>query len=147
VTVLQIALLLMLAAGQPADLVRPNPDLTPGLTRPLSQETICTTKWGLDRRRVTVAMKREVATAYSVPWERRREYEFDHLIPRSLGGADASLNLWPQPWVGDYGARKKDRLEVRLGKLVCGGALSLDVARDAIVTDWVAAYRMYVTGP
>jgi hypothetical protein len=36
----------------------------------------------------------------------RAAYEVDHKIPRSLGGADDVLNLWPQPWAGEWGARQ-----------------------------------------
>lgn len=87
-------------------------------------------------------MKRQVAKAYNIQWEDRSRYEFDHLIPRSLGGADSVRNLWPQLWSS---ARRKDVLEVRLGKLVCSGKLSLRTARSAIRSDWVKAYRTYVT--
>lgn len=117
-----------------ADLVLPivlslNPRLTPGVVRPLSVHTICTTKWGLDRRHVTIAMKREVARRYGVKWSLRSRYEFDHRIPRELGGADDVDNLWPQPWPD---ARKKDREETRLHREVCAGRLTLEDAREQI---------------
>lgn len=123
---------------------RPNALLTPGRTRPLSLDVVCSTRWGVDRRVVTTAMKRHVFAAYGLAWDTRGEYEVDHLIPRSLGGADDVLNLWPQPWAGTYGARRKDVLEVKLGKLVCAGELPLRAAQRAIAADWVAAYDRYV---
>ena len=118
-----------------------NQDLTPGLIRPLSVETICATKWGLDRRFVTTAMKRHIAAAYGIPWTNRSCCEFDHLIPRSLGGADDILNLWPQSWAD---AKQKDHLEIILGNLVCAKKLSLYGAQRAIAKDWRAAYQIYV---
>lgn len=105
----------------------PNPDLTPGLTRQLPKAVVCSTKWGLDRRFVSTAMKKHVASAYGVPWEKRAFYEFDHLIPRSIGGADDVLNLWPQP-ISE--ARIKDRREVQLNKDVCAGRITLEAAQQ-----------------
>ena len=114
----------------------PDLSLTPGAVRPLSRTEVCTTRWSLDRRHVTQKMKRTVAAAYGVPWADSAQYEFDHLIPRELGGADSVLNLWPQPWV--Y-AKQKDRVENRLHVLVCTGLLSLDAARAAILANWTTA--------
>jgi hypothetical protein len=108
--------------------LRPNPALTPGVVRPLTLRTICTTRWGRDRRAVTTSMKRRVAQAYGVPWSKRWLYEFDHLIPRSIGGADVEANLWPQ--ILDPDARTKDREEVRLHKAVCAGELTLAEAQE-----------------
>lgn len=56
-----------------------------------------------------------------------RRVEIDHLVPRSLGGADDERNLWPQCYEltkkdksqQDDGAHKKDRLETFLYKDVC----------------------------
>ena len=120
---------------------RPNPQLTPGVARPLTQVQVCDTKWGRDRRYVTVRMKKHVAASYGVPWTHVKKYEFDHLIPRELGGADDILNLWPQPWAG---ARKKDVLENELHRHVCAGSLTLSEAQQMIQKDWVAAYYKVV---
>ena len=38
----------------------------------------------------------------------------------------------------------KDKLENKLHKLVCDGAIDLKVAQRAIATDWIEAYRKYV---
>lgn len=73
------------------------------------------------------------------------DYELDHLIPLSIGGAPASAdNLWPQLWAGPRGAKVKDRLEVKLHTLVCSHKVTLAAAQKAIRTDWTAAYRKYV---
>jgi len=126
-------------------LALPNLSLTPGVARGLSTSTICSTRWGHDRRHVTEAMKREVARRYGM---RRssikaagagRCCEFDHLISRELGGADDVNNLWPQPWAE---ARQKDALENRLHRAVCTGRLTLEAAQLGIATNWPAAYRL-----
>lgn len=102
------------------------PTLTPGVVRPLSLTTICQTKWSVDRRHVTTAMRREVARRYHMPLAHLKYYELDHLIPRSLGGADDALNLWPEDWPD---ARRKDRLEIALHRAVCAGRLDLLTAQ------------------
>lgn len=73
------------------------------------------------------------------------DYELDHRIPLALGGHPRSLaNLMLQPWTGEDGARKKDRLERKLQTLVCVGALPLAIARREIFLSWQAAYLKYV---
>ena len=69
-----------------------------------------------------------------------------HLGPVSLGGLTNSANLWPENWDGPEGAHVKDVLEVKVLSMVCNGTIPLKDAQQAIVTDWVAAYRRYV-GP
>lgn len=134
----------MLALMLLVQLALPNPAITPGVARPMSTKALCTTKWGKDVRHVTEGMKKQVAAAYGVPWSKHSLYEFDHLISRELAGADAIGNLWPQPWAGEWGARKKDRLENRLHKLVCDGTISLATAQRAVAKDWITSYKKYV---
>src|ERR1700681_4181677 len=75
------------------------PDLkcTPGIARQILQSEVCSTTWGLDNRHITEQMKREIAVRYGILWSDRMKYEFDHLIPRELGGSDNLKNIWPQP--------------------------------------------------
>ena len=73
-----------------------------------------------------------------------RDYELDHIIPLALGGSPRALdNLMLQPWEGEDGAKKKDKLEVRLQKCVCAGVLDLTEAQEAISADWQEAARHY----
>jgi hypothetical protein len=84
----------------------PNHDRTPGLTRNLTVKKICNTTWGSDVRSVTTKMKKDVIAAYHfkvtacpltlLKGKRAHRVEIDHLIPRSIGGADDVRNLWPQ---------------------------------------------------
>ncbi|MEO6339625.1 MAG: hypothetical protein ABIO39_06275 [Caulobacteraceae bacterium] len=136
------------------------PDLakTPGVTRPgLTKAKICATKWGLDARHVTAAMKRQAFANYGMAGNsdpacivdvRGRHCEIDHLISRELGGADVVENLWPQAYgTSPWNAQLKDKLENRLHKEVCAGRLSLAKARKMIATDWREAYRAYYGEP
>ena len=116
----------------------PDPTLTPGVLardadgRLLTKAAICTTTWGRDRRHVDDAMRQKVARRYGVPWAKHRLYEFDHLIPRELGGADDVRNLWPQ--ILDPDARIKDREENRLHRAVCAGTIDLPTAQHQMQT-------------
>lgn len=143
-----IIIIILLAMRSPAAAaprpVRPNPELTPGVTRSLTREQVCSIRWGADRRHVTIAMKRQVFEAYRIPWSAHSAYEVDHLISRELGGADDVDNLWPQAWTGAHNARMKDRLENALHRKVCAGEMTLDFAQQVISGDWVAAYRLHV---
>lgn len=108
----------------------PNPVLTPGVTRPLTMLQVCTTKWGKDHRHVTIAMKKQVAAAYHVAWADRGKYEFDHRIPRELGGADVIGNIWTQPLAE---ARIKDLAENQAHRDVCAGKLTLARAQEKML--------------
>lgn len=143
-----IAVLLCASSVFAADPIRPDPTLTPGVTNPaVTQATACSTRWGKDHRAVTEAMKRHVALSYGITRAsivgagKGPCCEFDHLIPRELGGADDERNLWPQRWVGKMNAHDKDRAENYFHREVCAGRMTLASAQKAIRTDWVAAYR------
>jgi len=139
------------------DLTLPDPDLTPGVSRALSMDVICNTKWGKDARHVTAAMKKQVFQNYGltgnndpacVPDKSGRHCEVDHLISRELGGADDVKNLWPQPYGSSpWNAVLKDRVENRLYKEVCAKNISLARARREIKTDWRVPYRRYFGEP
>lgn len=131
-----MTLLLLLASG-----VLVITALTPGAIRPLTTAQVCAIRWGVDVRHVTPAMKRHVFEAYRIPLSDRHLYVVDHLISREIAGADVVRNLWPQPIAE---AKVKDRLENRLRALTCAGAITLEVAQQAIRTDWRAAYRTYL---
>ena len=105
--------------------------LTPGAIRPLSRASVCSIRWGADRRHVTVAMRRETMRRYGIRTMVARGKgpccELDHLIPRELAGADSVDNLWPQPWAD---AVTKDREENRLHRAVCTGQIPLREAQE-----------------
>lgn len=112
------------------------------------QQTICVAGYTASVRPSTsytngvkLKLMREQAPSDASP----KDFELDHRIPLALGGHPRSLkNLMLQRWEGKDGAKAKDRLEVRLQKLVCSGKLLLDDARNAIFVDWQGAYRTFV---
>jgi|SRR5581483_399596 len=93
-------------------------------------------------RNVPQAEKFAVEREYGLaPGLYGRTIEIDHIVPLELGGSNAIANLYPEPGAGPFGYRAKDRLENRLHRLVCSGAMSLQAARRGIAADWEALYR------
>ena len=111
--------------------------------------TICMPGWTATVRPstgYTNGVKAKLLREQGLPASEAARYELDHVIPLALGGHPRKLdNLMLQSWDGAWSARTKDRLEVKLKALVCRGQLSLERARHAIATDWIAAYKTYVT--
>ena len=143
------AMLLLAILGGPlsATEFRDTPDktLTPGEVRTVDVREVCTTKTRTlrhDARR----KKAEVLRRYGLSQADAPLLEMDHLIPLSLGGADTLANLWPEPWIGQWNASVKDKLEVRLHRMVCGGQISLVDAQAEMATDWKGAYARYFLG-
>jgi hypothetical protein len=120
----------------------PRADLTPGLTRPLTVNQVCTTKWGLDHRFVTEEMKKQVCKAYGAAECPGPKWELDHLIPRELGGADDVKNIWPQPIAE---AKVKDRVENWAHLRVCAGELNrFNYFQKQFAVDWRVLYGEYL---
>ncbi|MGT2501253.1 HNH endonuclease [Bradyrhizobium guangxiense] len=147
-------------------ITHPRWDLTPGVVRDLSVRQICRTKWGEDARGVTPAMKRNVIDAYrfdvnqcpltTFRGKRVRRLEIDHLIPRSIGGADDERNLWPQCYEQvrpdkdeqENGAHKKDRLETFIHAELCRNPSDELLAeyQSKIRSDWISFYHEIYAG-
>lgn len=93
----------------------------------------------------TNGVKHKLLQEQGLPDSDAKKFELDHYIPLALGDDPRSAdNLWLQPWEGEQGAKKKDRLERRLQVMVCAGSLTLEQAREEISRDWIGAYRKYV---
>ena len=134
-----------------ADGPKPRTSLTPGETRPVSLAEVCAVpepdpeQDNETARQIPVEMQRQVFAAYGMDPAQAGAYEVDYLITPELGGAHTVRNLWPQPYSARWNARVKDRLEHRLHQLVCQGKVNLATAQHDIATDWIGAYRKYVT--
>ncbi len=135
----------------------PDPGLTPGALNPAVTEatidtTICIRGWSRSVRppaEYTEALKRRQIREYGYADRRLRSYEEDHLIPIGVGGSpDDPRNLCSEPreTADGWNADRKDELEAVLARLVCARQVSLREAQRAIATDWIAAYRRFVTG-
>lgn len=134
----------------------PDVAMTPGkaasaVTSENLDETICVPGYTKTIRppvSYTNKLKRQQIVKYHYTDKNPKHYEEDHCIPLTLGGDPKDpKNLWPQPYAGPWGARKKDRLEVRLNRMVCRGDISLEDAQQAICSptgNWIDAYKKYV---
>lgn len=140
------ALLLAAApvAGQQAHRVYPSPRLTPGGLQETNADSICAPGWTEAHRYVPAADRRAAWSAYGVPDSLRdgEHWELDHFVPLGLGGASDSTNVWPETRLRSdhWNAWRKDVLEGRLRRLVCGGWMPLDTAVAWVRRDWVEAY-------
>jgi hypothetical protein len=145
------ALALSINAAWAADPQMPDPRLTPGAwhhpATPL--DVLCQTGYTKTVRHVTSATKAEVFRRYGYDPRsvNRGDYEVDHLVALEIDGSNAVENLWPQSYHTEpLNAHRKDVLEHKLHRLVCSGQLDLLTAQQAIATNWVAAYNVYVLG-
>ena len=135
-------LLAPVAQAVPGNLL--NPDVLPAT---LSQ-TVCTsgyTKTIRPSSSFTNGIKRRLMREQGMDFDADKgSVELDHIIPLALGGHPRNpRNLMLQVWDGHDGAKRKDRLEVKLQCLVCSGDVPLDVAQNAIWADWQAAYGVF----
>lgn len=150
--IIPLALAMLLAAqAWASDL--PNPSLTPGAidssdVQQNVQDTICIkgyTKTIRPPASYTNKLKKRQIREYGYADTSPKHYEEDHLIPLEIGGNPRDpQNLWPEPRRSEWNAKKKDRLENALHRMVCDGAIPLKDAQTEIANDWIAAYRKYV---
>jgi hypothetical protein len=123
----------------------PDPALTPGVAlKGVTAAVVCTPGYAKKQRNVPAAVKAAVFKRYGLAAADHADYEVDHYLPLSLGGANDIKNLWPQPKAGPWGFPQKDLLESVAHSLVCKGLVLLAEVRRAFLRDWVAAYRKYV---
>jgi len=123
----------------------PDPRCTPGAIRsgvPLA--TICTYGYSRSVRppeSYTEPLKLRQMRAYHLPGS-PRDYEEDHLVPLSIGGARRNpANLWPQPRSGPYNAEQKDEHETWAARMACAGRIPLRRLQHEMAADWIALYR------
>ncbi|HEY8096197.1 MAG TPA: hypothetical protein VIE65_08955 [Methylobacter sp.] len=148
-----ICLLLAVVSGSALAGDLPNPRLTPGainpdVTQQNIQQTVCIkgyTKTIRPPAYFTNSLKRRQIRQYGYDDTNPRDYEEDHLVALSIGGApEDERNLWPQPRNSAWGADKKDQLEFVIYKMVCANEISLKDAQVAMATNWIAAWKKYV---
>jgi hypothetical protein len=122
----------------------PDPRCTPGAIRsgvPLA--TICAFGYSRSVRppeSYTEPLKLAQMRAYDLPG-RARDYEEDHLVALSIGGAPRDpANLWPEPRSGPYNAEQKDELETWAARMACAGRIPLGRLQHEMAADWIALY-------
>lgn len=123
----------------------PDKKCTPGLvnrsvTQSNIKSTICKSGWAEQQRKT-------VPDSYYAQGKARslreygyyagrdiRTYEYDHLVPISVGGAVTDLrNLWVEH---DDTPNPKDAVEAKVKAAVCDGRMTLAAARQGFQKDW-----------
>jgi hypothetical protein len=125
------------------DLSIPKNSLTPGETRDVTINDVCSGAPEQTARTVPVSLRQQVFREYGINDKRPNAYEVDYLITPELGGSSSIRNLWPQPYAAVWNAHVKDELEDRLHGLVCAGQVDLATAQREISRDWIGAYKKY----
>lgn len=121
----------------------PDERLTPGATRPVTANQICSAG-GPSEIRPPLPVQQAVFHEYGMDGAPARSYEVDHLITPALGGTDDIRNLWPEPYAStEWNAHVKDELENHLHDLVCSGKLDLTTAQRDMASNWIVAYKKY----
>jgi hypothetical protein len=123
----------------------PDPRCTPGAIRSgVSLATICAFGYSTNVRppeSFTEALKLRQMRAYGLPGS-PRDYEEDHLVPLSIGGAPRDpRNLWPEPRSGPNNAEQKDQLESWAARMACARRIPLARLQRDMASDWPALYR------
>jgi len=123
----------------------PDPRCTPGAIRSgVSLATICAFGYSRSVRPAesyTEPLKLAQMRAYDLP-DRARDYEEDHLVPLSIGGAPTDpANLWPEPRQGLHNAQEKDQLETWAARMACSQRVPLAALQRDMATNWVALFR------
>jgi hypothetical protein len=131
-------------AALPGRDATPDRGLTPGATRPVSIDDVCSMAHEEVVKDVSSELRQRVFAEYGIPDAHAGDYEIDYLIAPGLGGTEDIRNLWPEPYRSPvWNAHVKDDLEERLHELVCARQLDLSTAQREISTDWIAAYKKY----
>jgi hypothetical protein len=129
----------------------PDPVCTPGSIRsdvdPNHLElTVCHPGWAASILPPNAEFARAKTASmhdYGIPAAQRSVTEYDHEIPRSLGGSNDRTNLWAQ--VSDEPGRgvnnSKDTVETRVHLAVCRGTVPWRDAVLAFSRDWTTAER------
>lgn len=122
--------------------------IDPAITQAMIDTTVCRPGYAGRARPalgISAPFKRRLMNL-QYPGQRMADYELDHLIPISIGGAPFDRrNLWLQPRRGRANAADKNKLAYVLWRLVCEHRLPLRTAQQAISRDWTQAYATYAT--
>ncbi|MBO2451632.1 hypothetical protein J4573_31395 [Actinomadura barringtoniae] len=128
----------------------PDPACQPGATNPdvtqaTIHQTICVGGYSSSIRppsSYTTALKKQQIAEYGYSDTDLADYEEDHMINLSLGGAPRDpKNLWPEPRyeAGGSTAADKDDVEFKLYRAVCDDKVQLVPAQLAIAKNWRTA--------
>jgi hypothetical protein len=135
------------ASGAISDLSTTPGAIDPTVTQSNIRQTICVPGYSRTVRPpswYTSRLKHRQLAVEGI-YGRMHDFEEDHLIPLSVGGAPRDVrNLWPEPRFGFWNAEKKDQLEEVMHRMVCRREIPLVKAQDAFRRNWTIDYGRYV---
>lgn len=116
------------------------PSCAPGDIEEDVHEALCPEHGGTQAGRChpSKALRNALFLAYGLDWPPVGEWEIDHRVEESLGGAQSVLNMYPQR-APDF--HQKDLVEADLHRHYCAGDISLEAARAILLGDWRTYYR------
>lgn len=134
-----------------SDGTRPDDKLTPGEIRTTDKREICghSTR---EFRDVSATTKIAARRAYGLKsatagWCADGDNcEIDHRVPLTVGGGNTPgsiKNLWPQ---ASPAWRRKDQCEVKVGRAICAGKITVAQAQAIFLGDWVVNCAPYLGG-
>jgi Putative zinc-finger len=129
------------------EVIVPNRSLTPGVVRPVTLSEICSSGDDDLDPKVSPSTEKTVLKEYGLSSATApQNYQIDYLVNPQLGGTSDIKNLWPEPYShGLWNAQAKDELEKHLHQMVCEKTVDLGVAQHEIASDWIAAYKKYMS--
>lgn len=129
------------------DVQLPDPVCTPGAVGEVKVDLVCSPRFQ-GYHRVDVTRPRLLAMrAYGVRIEDSPVIEYDHRVPLSIGGANATDNMWAQrsdiPNAKPLYRNSKDSIEYSVWYAVCRAhTVPLAQAQQAFMGDWRDALRV-----
>lgn len=105
----------------------------PDVTQENLKQTVCKPGWS-SQVRPPVTWTNNLKRKLVPKGHQLSEYELDHIVPISIGGAPKDVNnLWIQPWDGRCNARDKDVIEWQVHQDLCSGKVSLKQAQQVFL--------------
>lgn len=119
----------------------PDSKCTPGGVTTTNVTQLCRSRKGTtfskDSRNLIPAVKDIVRSDYGLTSQDTKGWQFDHLVPVSLGGTNAPVNIWPQEHY-----QQKDRLDYAAWRQVCRVEFPRDPAKaQTELTELQQAFR------
>lgn len=113
--------------------------INPNVTQQNLKDTVCKPGYSSEIRppvSYTNKLKTQLIKSYGLTGK-SSDYELDHLIPLSIGGAPKDpKNLWPEKWTGKNSAKAKDAIEDKTHRELCKGNLTLVQAQAVFLGNW-----------
>ena len=129
----------------------PDPTVTPGAINPAATAEALCNRSVMDQPKPSPPswVTELELSSYNIPISSSGNYVMDYLIPLSLGGANTTSNVWPQPRAevelkAALAAKLQLRVCATLRKTPSQAAEVLTNVQRYVAEDWTAAYADYI---